>query len=185
MIDPKEIVANWGDGTLRKKIFAQLDQTYTYEQLQQAVSRSAQFLRAQKLQTGDRLIISSRQPYPIAVLFWACLHEGTTAVLLDPDIGPSRAHEPIALTDCKALIVDEAVDERWQLAQLSIPIFKVGTPIRKKSKLLSKMLGKNNPPPETETAPSFWQTIVNYPYEHPALRPASAEDIAYILFTSG
>ena len=92
MIDPKEIVANWGDGTLRKKIFAQLDQTYTYEQLQQAVSRSAQFLRAQKLQTGDRLIISSRQPYPIAVLFWACLHEGTTAVLLDPDIGPSRAH---------------------------------------------------------------------------------------------
>jgi acyl-CoA synthetase (AMP-forming)/AMP-acid ligase II len=93
MKDIVQVFTELEEKKIQSKLFAQLENNYTYADLTNAVSRMASVFQQNGLQQGDRVILSSKDNYAVGVTFLACLRNGLTAVLLDPDVGPRRAGE--------------------------------------------------------------------------------------------
>lgn len=178
-----QLLKQWETPAFKKRTFAELDQSYTYGDLSNAITHTAAFLQAQGIQTGDRLVISSRQTFPVAVLFWTCLRQGIQAIMLDPDIGPSRARELWELTEAKLLCVDDDVISNWQLQEQNISHLPIGKRSKKRNKLLSKMLKKKSEPTDSRT--TFWSIQNSLTSEVAWSDSNDPEAIAYLLFTSG
>lgn len=163
--------------------FAQLEKTYTYADLTDAVGRIGGIFEANGLQTGDRVIISSKDNFALGSLVLAGLRYGITVILMDPDMGSIRTKELIEICTPKGFFVDKTLVDKWSLQETGSFIFPWVKKAKKKGILFKKML-KSKAKSQGAEDRSFLEALEDYP---PADFPESIDPstIAYILFTSG
>lgn len=179
----QEIFAHLETSGVQRKTFAQLDQKYKYAQLTKDVRILTSFFADRNIRAGARLIISSGNKYGVALLFWACLRNGMTAVLLDPEMGASRAGELIDLCQPAHLFIDEKCRANWSLPEDETRVTVIGERARRKGSLLKKLL-KNTASEESDSG-NLWSVLEKHPVARDLPSEVPPESIAYILFTSG
>ncbi|NET34949.1 MAG: acyl--CoA ligase, partial [Cyanothece sp. SIO1E1] len=182
MTDTVAIFKRLEDKKIQSKLFAQLDKKYTYADLHTGLAKMTAYFQQKGLSKGDRLIISSRDNYAVSILFLACLKNGITAMMLDPDMGTIRANELINLTEPRGLLVDHELIAAWSLTDKTEFILPIKKEKQKKGLLFKKMLkSKSNGEQKATTFPA----ILNQLGEADGPTQIDPESTAYILFTSG
>lgn len=179
-----DIFARLESPEIQGKLFAHLQQKHSYQELTRDVRKLSSFFAELSLHEGQRVLISSRDSYAVGLLFWACLRNGLTAVMLDPDMGPNRAHELIGVCDIQHLFLDRATVDNWHYSDEQAQVTVIGERKRKRGALLNKLLKRPKTP--TISGPSnLWQLLDKLTPTSELTSLVTAETIAYILFTSG
>ncbi|MCB0631715.1 MAG: AMP-binding protein [Saprospiraceae bacterium] len=183
MSDIAQIFQKIEQKTVQSRIFAQLEKAYTYAELTDTVQRIGGVFSANGLQCGDRIVISSKDHFALGSLVLAGLRYGITVILMDPDLGPIRAHDLITLCTPKGYFVDHPLISKWSLDQTDGFCFSWVKETRKKGMLFKKMLGSRGNAAE-EGERSFSESLKDYD-KAPYPAEIDPQTIAYILFTSG
>lgn len=136
------------------------------------------------LRWGGALTADGRTPKAVGVLaeknvtgyagVLAALCTGTAAVPLNPGFPPAQLRKMLALADVSALIVDQAGEQALARIYGTEPGVPVLAPHRGEA--------AGSPPPAADACPRI-PLDAGPPLTGP--RPAGADDIAYVLFTSG
>lgn len=176
-----EIVDRLETKVSKSKIFAQLDTSYTYQQLTVDMRRLATVFQEKGLKKGDRLLLASQNNYAISAITLACLRFGITFIRINTEVKLSRFKELVQISQPAFFFVDEALVNPWALTQTEQSVFKIHKKQKKKGRLFKKFLKSKSSNNEDL---SFEAALAKYPKgDFPtAIDPAL---IAYILFTSG
>lgn len=180
-----DIFAQLETPSVQRKLFAQLEQKYTYGQLTQDVRKLTTFFKQKGIAQGQRIIISSANNYGVAILFWTCLRNGITAILLDPEIGNKRANELIDTCAPSYLFIDAKNQEKWSLSKWEERLMIIGEQSRRRGSLLKKLLKKPRPTEKSTVADTLWTNLQALTPTDDLPVSIAPETIAYILFTSG
>lgn len=167
----------------KNQLFAYLGRKYFYSDLILGVKSLASLFKENKLEQGDRVIISSKDNYILSLFFLACLRNGIVAIPLDPEVGIERANQLANLTEPKGFFIDKDLANRWQLHRREEFIFEINWQNQKKGTLFKKLIKPKSKSSDT-LGTSFQEILDKLPLgELPAV--IDPKSIAYILFTSG
>lgn len=156
----------------------------TYPELSRNLEKLTRLFTENHLRPGDRVLLSVADEADAATLLLALLRNGLTAVLLDPETKPERAHGILRTAQPAGYIADEAFFDRMDLTGDVGFKLAVRPEAPPKGGLFRKLLGRQAAAPAPEAAPTYPALLANLT---PAAPPAfiDPETIAYVLFTSG
>ncbi|RVU34495.1 non-ribosomal peptide synthetase [Rheinheimera riviphila] len=145
----------------------------SYQALWQQVAHYHHALQQQALPAQSRIgLLLSRQPATIALLL-ACLAGGYSFVALDVTVPPARLQQQLALATPQLLICE---DQTWQLAQQLAAQLPEQPAVQRLSALTTDLADGPSTLPYDKVSDKVSNKISN---------KASANDEAYLLFTSG
>ena len=152
----------------------------TYRQLLHAVRTLATFFRDSGLHKGDRLVICTRHDRHATLLFIAALLEGLTPAMLSAETKSERIRAIVTKLHPAMIFADTEliVSNTWLQAHRCVPI--ENSPGQQAEDSLP-LLQRGH---AAEAAPVFPALMDRFPETDPACS-AAADDIAYIIFTSG
>lgn len=135
---------------------------------------------------GDRIAIITTDTTAFTITFAACLHNGLTAVVIDPLAAPGEVARMLKVTRAVATIADDAVVEALDggaHAMALEPKLLVRREVRQKSKGLGNLLSKFLRTAPAENGP--WLDDIKPQTMNWDLSNVDEEVPAYVIFTSG
>lgn len=181
-----EVVSQLDDKSHSAKLFARIGNSeYTYGQLSKDVLKTLGYFKSSGIRKGQAVVLSTSHPYHMTVLYLAMLRYGIVTVLIDPDVPERRFDALCKQASVTGLIMDAELyakrsihkqDDRFQL--------KIRENTQNRTGLLAKLLKKeasNLPLEGINDYPRVLTEII----DHSSIDHPRAEDIAYIIFTSG
>lgn len=171
---PGRVFMVWGDTGGRLRELKSGD-------LRDRIERLGSLFSSWRLDSGTRLLVSSRNDMHTVTLVMACLAHGLSAVIVDPDLACDEASSLIERVQPGAAILDTDVRSKWDM-ELVPTVLPISGEVRKGGALFRRLLGSPNP---AEQSPHSYPAVVE---EHePSSIPGGLDDgmEAYVLFTSG
>jgi long-chain acyl-CoA synthetase len=170
-------------GQRAKKPFLQGgDAELTYGELTDQLGKLNRLVEDLALLPGDRVILCSKNHAVLAPLFLGLLDNGIVPVVTDPEMRASEFEYARMSTGAQGCIMDQAALQRCCLVD---PGFKVRLKIQKKEKkgnFMKKLLGSNQ---QKQAQEDSYPGVLDALEGVAAERTVSADDIAYIIMTSG
>lgn len=148
----------------------------SFQALAERIGRVAALARQRGLALGDRVVIATADDCEAALLFVAMICNGMTVVQLDPLTGAERAQSLARKADPALIIVDEALNARWDFAALERPLIEIAKPVAK-----TGLFGGLKRARPAHGLDAVLEALA--PEAPPKHIPP--ETLAYILFTSG
>ncbi len=148
----------------------------SFQALAERIGRVAALARQRGLALGDRVVIATADDCEAALLFVAMVCNGMTVVQLDPLTGAERAQSLARKADPALIIVDEALNARWDFAALERPLIEIAKPVAK-----TGLFGGLKRAKPAHGLDAVLEALA--PEAPPKHIPP--ETLAYILFTSG
>ncbi len=168
---------------LPKKVFCIAEQTITYGELQQKLSKLTTLFHTAGIRQGNRVILATDHDGMMSEIFLALLLNGITVVVLDPDSAPQEAKNLIESSKADGIIIDKSLSTRWDVfGAVEADTFRllIQNGSSKPSKLIDRLLKKKGSS-DNSTYPAILTSLdMTSPPE-----TVPEHLTAYIIFTSG
>jgi long-chain acyl-CoA synthetase len=171
---------------ISNRLFAQIgSDKILYGRLLDEMEKLHAVFQKNGLKKGDKIILSTNDDYYTTLFFLAFLRYGIVTILIDPNVPPLRAIAIIEKSKATYFVMDEDLFISRAVDTNSIPFYlKVNKGAQKKGKLFERLL-KNKKEANPDDEFSF-PAILNIPFgPTKEIEKIEADDLAYILFTSG
>ena len=172
--------------TISSRLFVQIaEDKITYGRLQEEIGKLHAIFQKNGLKKGDKVILSTNEDYYTALLFLAFLRYGLVTIFIDPDVPPRRAIAIIEKSGTNIFVMDEDLFVTRSIDTITVPFYlKINKGSQKKGKLFERLL--KNKKATTATDEFIFPVILNAPFDAAnTIEKIEANDLAYILFTSG
>ena len=171
---------------LSNRLFAQMqDEKITYGRLQEEIGKLHAIFQKNGVKKGDKVILSTNDDYYTALFFLAFLRYGMVTIFIDPDMPARRAMAIIEKTGANIFVMDNNlfVTRGIDINAASFYL-KINKDAQKKGMLFERLLKSKKAPIAGDEF--VFPTILNTTVEtEQVIENIEADDVAYILFTSG
>jgi len=172
---------------LSNRLFAQIqDDKITYGRLLEEIGKLHAIFQKNGVKKGDKVILSTNDDYYTALFFLAFLRYGTVTIFIDPDVPARRAMAIIEKTGANIFVMDTDLFVTRGIDVNAVSFFlKINKEAQKKGMLFDRLL-KSKKTAASPTDEFIFPAILNAAVEAPqTIENIEADDVAYILFTSG
>nr|WP_237567928.1 AMP-binding protein [Microbulbifer hydrolyticus] len=166
----------------RKEFLVCAGRKLTYGKLAEQVGKTRSLLRGRGLSIGDHVAIVSSDRESVATLYIACLMDGVTAVVLDPEASAAELNYLLEKSQSSVVFIDKSILDiagKIQSPESNTVIIPIAQPSKKS--FFGLRIGNKSTPSDGNTFPACLDSeaivsgVSSFPDETPAL----------ILFTSG
>lgn len=134
-----------------------------------------------RLDPGTRLLVCSRNDEHTITLVAACLANGLSAVIADPESAVEEVSHLIELISPRAAILDQDLVETWDLSLVST-VLTISSEAQKGGALFHRLMGSTQP---NEGSSSTYPAVLSGLKATSGLKEIDDGLEAYVLFTSG
>ncbi len=161
------------------------DNKITSGRLTEEIGKLHAIFQKNSVKKGDKVILSTNDDYYTALFFLAFLRYGMVTIFIDPDVPARRAMAIIEKTGANIFVMDnELFLTRGIDTNAGSFCLKINKEVQKKGMLFDRLLKSKKAAVPTDE--SIFPAILNTAVEAPqTLENIEADDVAYILFTSG
>ena len=171
---------------LSNRLFAQMqDDKITYGRLQEEIGKLHAIFQKNGVKKGDKVILSTNDDYHTALFFLAFLRYGMVTIFIDPDVPARRAMAIIEKTGANIFVMDTDLFVTRGIDTNVVSFYlKINKEAQKKGMLFERLLKSKKAavPTDDSIFPAILNTVVEVPQ---TIENIEADDVAYILFTSG
>ncbi|MEQ9298739.1 MAG: AMP-binding protein [Cyclobacteriaceae bacterium] len=181
-----DLIDQAADPRHSKSVFASIKhREYTYGEFSMDIHKTMEHFKECNLVKGQVIVISTTYPYHMAVLYFSMLRYGLVTVFVDPEVPTSRFHALCKKASVDGYIMDADLFRKRELSKSDKGYqLTIQEKSDKHSGLLKKLLKKKVASPSNAQGAHYPEVIASYDqFSH--IDPPIAEDLAYIIFTSG
>jgi long-chain acyl-CoA synthetase len=150
-------------------------------ELRDRIARLGSLFSLWRLDPGDRVFVCSRNDEHTITLVAACLANGLSAVIADPESAVEEVSHLIELVSPRAAIVDQDLADTWDLSSVPTAI-AISSELQKGGALIRRLMGSTLP---DEKSSRTYPAVLSGLEVTSGPREIDDELEAYVLFTSG